>query len=290
MADARELYSVTREWGGGFELGAQKLKSLDAKVCELLSAASPSSVSLQLSNSTAIQAGALDDIFREDNSRGRLFEILSITWHGGAERLSRESCTITFAKRGTQPAIVMQVRSASRETMALIAREIESRLEDVVIPPSIWRRVITPPRQGEVSVLAYITMLLPIGAAIWATRQFDHITAQSAEALLRDIAATESMRDISLRIFKYGMFVNELNSNRLVIAMLALGAAVVIWAFEARTRAGEDLASSRHFLINDYATRYVKHAAFQDRLFWSGMVAFAVSALASVLIWWLTRV
>ena len=123
MADAKELYSVTREWGGGFELSAETLKSLDVKVRELLSAASPSSVSLQLSNSTAIQVTALDDILREDNSRGRLFEILTIIWHRGAERASPESCTITFAKRGTQPAIVMHIRSASRESMALIAKE-----------------------------------------------------------------------------------------------------------------------------------------------------------------------
>ena len=135
------------------------------------------------------------------------------------------------------------------------------------MPVSTWRRLVAPPRQGEISTLGYIALFLPIGTAIWATRQFAHVTAQRAEALTREIVATESLRDIYLKVFKNNMILNELNDSRVVIVMLALGAAVVIWTFESRIRAGDDLASSRHFLINDYATRYVKHAAFQDRLF-----------------------
>jgi hypothetical protein len=280
----RAPHSATRSWAGSLFVTAESLRDLDSGLRAVLGSHIDSRLTLELSNSTSLSVSSMDDILKHPNARGRLFEVLFLDCRG-----VDASCEITISRRATHPPVVMRVRATGEEKMAHVTKEIESRLDAIVRSTGVWRRILSPPRPGEFSLVGYFAIFVPIATALWANRHFHILGMDVASDFTRKLPLELSHREMLTFLVTYLTKLRELDTTRLTAVMFALGAAAVVWTLESRARPTSDVSLDRHFLINDYADHYTRGLLLRDKVLWNGVIGFLLSVLASALIWFFTR-
>jgi hypothetical protein len=282
-------YSVRREWASGFRITDDELREINASIYKILLPQVQSSVSLELSNLSSIRVRSLADALAEDNAPGRLFEVLTLEYSSstpGPPAIS-ERVQLTLSRRPTHPAISVQLEAGSQERLALLTREVVSRVESIAVAKSLAERLMTAPRPGDVSPVAHLAMLLPIGVAVWTSWTRVGGLQAAVDEIAPKIQAAVSASDVGRFLVELMVRTEISRTMQMRVIFLSLAFAVVVWLLHSQ----QDFTASvsRHFLINDYGKRFRTSLAFRAQLLWSGVVVLLVSALGSALIYWFTR-
>lgn len=282
-------YSVRREWIGGFRVTDDALREFDRILHKVLLPQVQSSVSLELSNLSSIRVQSLADALAEDNAPGRLFEMLTLEYSSSTPGppSTSERVQLTFSRRPTHPAISVQLEADSQERLALLSREVVSRVESIATAKSLAERLMTAPRPSEISPVAYLAMLLPIGVAVWSSLTRVGGVQTAVDEITPKIQAAVSASDVGRLMVEFSAQAQISQSTQMRVVMLSLAFAVVIWLLHSQQDFNASV--SRHFLINDYGKRFGTSLARRAQLLWSGGVGLLVSVLGSALIYWLTK-
>lgn len=284
---SRDTYELTRVWTGGLEVTANWLRSLEACVVNLIPDSAPVFV-VELENSTVLRTSRLEDVLALDNARGR--RLVRVTAHyAGTTDAQLGACELTLSRNVADPPIRLQLRTSSKEALLPLSKELESLIEGVVTQPARWRWLFTSPSKVDVSPATQISFLIPIGVAIWATRDLLRARRLLAVELVDVTSRSATPSEMVVKFVEYLTAAAELDGRRIIIVMLALAGPLVVWMTEAALRPNDRSASGRHFLINDYVRQWERGLALRDRVVWSGIVGFAVSLASSVVIWLLTK-
>lgn len=285
-------YSISREWASGFRIDADILRSIDNGIRRIARGNITSSVSLELSNSTSMKGQLLGDVLIEENSPGRLFEVLVLDYRSydpGASNQAIEYISLTLSRRSSQPSVIVHIETESQERLAVIARDIESRIEGIIIKNSLAVRLLTPPHPNEGSPISHLAMLIPIAFAIWTSLSISNSLRDTAVKFEHSLSQEASTAEIGKTLIEYISARFVATSKQQLVVMLGLALAVVIWLLSSQIIPSNSLALDRHFLIGDYANRYRTSLTFRSRLIWSAGVGLLVSVLGSAIIFFLTK-
>lgn len=286
-------YTVAREWRAGLRLDIESLNSIDRSIRAVIQGGVLStSLSLELSNSTSLNGHSLDDLVSEPNLPGRLFEVLTLDYRNYGRQAvddQSESVQLTFSRRESQPAAAVRITAPSRERLALVAREVESRVEGVIVERSLLVSLLTPPNRNDLAPLTQLAMLIPIATMIWTGWSISRELAGSKLAFEGSIAPGASAAEVGRALAEFMTERSTSTARQQLVVMLSLALLVCIWVVTSQMSVASDVALNRHFLIGDYAKKYHESLGLRTKLLWSGGVGLLVSLLGSALIYFVTK-